>query len=291
MLTTLDTKLLAIFAVSIGSFIFGSIPAVIGLGSRFKHSTVLSSTLCFGGGVLFATSVIHILPDVRTDLPNWSELVFCLGFFFIYMIDVFISTFYGKQNESSTSEGNSFNNDSVRTYGAVEVASEPVVSFNGQQSRGTQRPKTCMNFGLLIAFSVHSLLEGLVIGIQDTPRGVLLLLGAVCSHKLLVAFCLGAELVADGQPWQTLICPMSVFIFGSDVGIILGMIFQADDASGLHSTVPLIEGLAGGTLLYIALCEIIPRERARKLPPYAAFVQFAFLSVGFGVMTALTILL
>ena len=50
----------------------------------------MSAALCFGGGVLFATSVIHILPDVERDLPSWSQLVFCLGFLLIYFLDVVV---------------------------------------------------------------------------------------------------------------------------------------------------------------------------------------------------------
>lgn len=33
----------------------------------------------------------------------------------------------------------------------------------------------CMNFGMILAFTVHAVLEGLVIGIQDTEYGVSIL--------------------------------------------------------------------------------------------------------------------
>ena len=50
------------------SMILGAIP--LKLGPLFNNDTkgwkkvVISILLCFGGGVLFATSIIHMLPEV-----------------------------------------------------------------------------------------------------------------------------------------------------------------------------------------------------------------------------------
>lgn len=70
---------------------------------------------------------------------------------------------------------------------------------------------------------------------------VLLLLGAVCSHKLLVAFCLGTELISGGCHWYSLIVPLSVFVMGSDIGIVLGLIFEIDGSPMLKAVAPYIQ--------------------------------------------------
>ena len=48
--------------------------------------------------------------------------------------------------------------------------------------------------GLLLALTVHAVLEGLAVGLQKATSEVFLLVGAVASHKFVVGFCLGLEL-------------------------------------------------------------------------------------------------
>ena len=105
MLSSLEAKVLAVVAVTFGSYFCGFIPAVLRLGSRYQKSIFLSSTLCFGAGVLLATSVVHILPDVRNDIHQWAEILLCVGFFLIYLIDVLLSSFRFNQELSSDEQG------------------------------------------------------------------------------------------------------------------------------------------------------------------------------------------
>ena len=64
------TKILTMCLLGGISIIVGFIP--LKLGKLFKgsdgsprHGTVFSSLLCFGGGVLLATTLLHLLPEVR----------------------------------------------------------------------------------------------------------------------------------------------------------------------------------------------------------------------------------
>eukprot|EP00095_Tigriopus_kingsejongensis_P008377 maker-scaffold9_size846264-snap-gene-0.9 protein:Tk08377 transcript:maker-scaffold9_size846264-snap-gene-0.9-mRNA-1 annotation:"zinc transporter zip1-like" len=63
--------------------------------SRVQRS-IISCLLCFGGGVLIATSVIHMLPEVREtfalsgidlDEKPVAEILTCVGFFLVYFIE------------------------------------------------------------------------------------------------------------------------------------------------------------------------------------------------------------
>ena len=63
------SKILAMCLLGGISIIIGFIP--LKLGKIFKgsdglprHGTVFSSLLCFGGGVLLATTLLHLLPEV-----------------------------------------------------------------------------------------------------------------------------------------------------------------------------------------------------------------------------------
>lgn len=103
-----DAKLISILVVSLCSYVTGLLPGILGLGSRCQKSTLLSSVLCFGGGVLLATSIVHILPETRESLNKWAEVVFCCGFFGIYCLDVLVHYLnYSPESEASEEVVNS----------------------------------------------------------------------------------------------------------------------------------------------------------------------------------------
>lgn len=70
---------------------------------------------------------------------------------------------------------------------------------------------------------------------------VLLLLSAVSSHKLVVAFCLGAELASDGRSFISLSQSMLVYSLGSTLGIVLGMLVDQWQTSVTFSSIPILQ--------------------------------------------------
>lgn len=169
-------KAVAMLALGLGSFIFGMIPACFSEGTRQKHPLFISCLLCFGGGVLLSTSVVHMLPEAREKLPNYSELMLCIGFFIVYLVDELVHLFYGPGNDPHR-----------QTYGSNEGTSLLHPERNMQQDAemvdrccgDTANPRMCHVshtapcnksssgvIGLLCALFVHSVLEGLAIGLQ-----------------------------------------------------------------------------------------------------------------------------
>ena len=102
---TTGTKILAMCLLGGISIILGFIPLKLGKvfkgndGSH-KHGTIFSSLLCFGGGVLLATSLLHMLPEVNKLLRFIKSkiLLLILSHIFssmlIYMIR-YLSIFLG----------------------------------------------------------------------------------------------------------------------------------------------------------------------------------------------------
>ena len=64
-------KIITMALLGIGGLIFGFLPMKIGQyffnDDKIWKRTFTSVLLCFGGGVIFATSFIHILPEVRLN--------------------------------------------------------------------------------------------------------------------------------------------------------------------------------------------------------------------------------
>ncbi|XP_025409364.1 uncharacterized protein LOC112682830 [Sipha flava] len=116
-------KTFAMLVLGLGSFVLGVVPikltkwwrkdpadpmagrAVAGHshgGDSATGSPVVSLLLCFGGGVLLFTTLLHLQPEVREGvsrlqqaghLPNdqgtehLGDLIFCAGFFMVFIID------------------------------------------------------------------------------------------------------------------------------------------------------------------------------------------------------------
>ncbi|CAH2269410.1 zinc transporter ZIP3 [Pararge aegeria] len=299
-------KVISIVALGLGSFITGMAPACISQSSRERHPLLISCLLCFGGGVLLSTSLTHMLPEAREKLPEYTEVLLCIGFFLVYVVDEIVHFFYGvSQHPFQRHER------VQRSYGTVE---QTLLERRDNDSEMRERccgdtgnPRMCHVshtepcnksssgvIGLLCALFVHSLLEGLAIGLQESASQVLLLLGAVASHKYVVGFCLGAELCASspGRLCAHIIC-VSLFSGGSVAGIAIGAAIENVNSLKDSIAVPIMQALAAGTLLYVTVSEVLPRERARwhERKRGAGMAQFVAVALGFAVMYLLTMYL
>lgn len=171
-----QAKALAMLSLGVGSFILGMAPAYISQNARRRHPLLISCLLCFGGGVLLSTSLLHILPEARETLPNYSELMLCIGFFLVYVIDEIVHIFYGTSERRSGGRYGSGEHTSLlggtdgelgRCYGDPQNPMMCHVSHSEPCSRSSSGI-----IGLLCALFVHSLLEGLAIGLQKTASKV-----------------------------------------------------------------------------------------------------------------------
>lgn len=89
-------KIIAMLALGAGSIIFGLLPAILRVSERRRKPLLISNLLCFGAGVLLATSLVHMLPEVREQLPDHAELILCGGFFLVYVVDELVHACCGE---------------------------------------------------------------------------------------------------------------------------------------------------------------------------------------------------
>lgn len=145
--------------------------------------------------------------------------------------------------------------------------------------------------GLLIvlALSVHELFEGLAVGLESSASNVWYLFGAVAAHKLVLAFCVGVELiVARTHKWLAFAYVLTFSVvspLGIGIGILVsqfGQQQQADGSVGDGGAVVavLLQGLASGTLLYVVFFEILQKDKA-------GLVQLVAVLCGFFIMFGL----
>lgn len=341
-ITRNEAKLLAILALGLGSFAAGILPLFCAQRNRDRFPELISFLLCFGAGVLLATALVHMLPEVRIALKQYAEIVFCVGFFLIYAVDELSHVCGVGGHSHSHSHGHSerlaaavrrssrdstgADYDSSRSYGTSEETKLLSKSENSIQNpqlgsdfevpgssqtlgvtfshdslpremvaaRDPPEQSTGV-FSLLLALVVHSLLEGLAIGVQSTAPGVLLLLGAVSAHKYVVGFCLGVEICSHGSRHHcSHILKILTFSVGSVAGIAVGMILDQVDQTFNQLVIPVLQGVAGGTLLYVTVSEVLPRERGKRPDMrfrHIGLLQLTAVMLGFAVMSFLSLII
>ena len=114
---------------------------------------------------------------------------------------------------------------------------------------------------LLIALSFHSIFEGLAIGLQQDLGQLISLFIAVIAHKAIMAFSLGLTLAQATLSAKQYVMSIMVFSLASPFGMGIGILLAdmdhslaADVANGI------LQGIAGGTFLYITFFEVLPHE-------------------------------
>lgn len=115
---------------------------------------------------------------------------------------------------------------------------------------------------LLLTLSMHSVFEGLAIGLQGTTRDVLSIFAPVALHKSILAFSLGVNLVqSEMKPWG-IIRSNIIFAITAPVGIGIGILIVDISPDSIVTTLidGILQGIACGTFLYIVFFEILPHE-------------------------------
>ena len=66
------------------------------------------------------------------------------------------------------------------------------ISPSGDSSASTQ----LREFFTVLALSLHAVFEGLAVGLEESTAGVWTLFAAIATHKFVISFCMGVELVS-----------------------------------------------------------------------------------------------
>lgn len=160
---------------------------------------------------------------------------------------------------------------------------------------------------ILLAFSAHSIFDGISIGVQSSPTEVWHLLLAILSHKLLIAFILSFQVYDRCFVYTTTATGImsrepvagakrvlwffgALFALMSPLGILLVILVMDEPAAGQPLNLPVIvlSALASGTILYLVFLEIIDKSLARV--HLNGFTQLVALLVGFGLMHSVVML-
>ncbi|XP_063699047.1 zinc transporter ZIP3 [Culicoides brevitarsis] len=362
----LYAKITAMTVLFVASTIFGLLPFKLSkwlnwtVDENARTSTVISTLLSFGGGVLLATTFLHLQPEIAETIESLqakgsmgdlsfslAPFLMCAGFFMIYLIEEVIHTYLLSQENSSKAAANGelegafvrginaresvllkrkkkteIRNGSISTTELIsnDVESQKDERTNNNETKGSEAvvvkkdPHNGHNHnhathnhnhipvfkatddesmlvsslrGLLIvlALSIHELFEGLAVGLEPTAASAWYMFGAVSAHKLVIAFCIGVELVVIRTKLWLGILYVIIFAIVSPIGIGVGILLsEANNAEAFAVPSVILQGLASGTLLYVIFFEVLSKEKSGIIQ-YFAVVAGYFIMFGLQLLT------
>jgi len=204
-MSLLLVRVVSMFALGLVTWIVGLLP-LLGVrrgwmsGSESSQSprvqTLLSSLICFGGGVILTSCLTHMLPDVNeiataaieaetfpdSGLPV-AEILVLAGFLMIYMLEELVHFLLVRfaHLEDDDDKHSGANNNHGHSHDNIDVPTE--ASFQAA-ARG---------FLVVLALSIHDLFEGMALGVTRRQTSAWFLLLAFASHKWVISGCLGLK--------------------------------------------------------------------------------------------------
>ena len=134
---------------------------------------------------------------------------------------------------------------------------------------------------LLLALSVHSVFEGLAIGVSRTTDSTFRLIIAVLIHKIIAALVLGIRFRHANASQLHGALMILIFACATPLGTLIGMVISSNGDAGTDG---ICNALAIGTFLYIAASEIVVQEFSVSKH---TVIKFIFFILGLCVIAAM----
>ncbi|KAI7814421.1 zinc transporter ZIP1 [Triplophysa rosa] len=296
----LQVKVGALVGLLFLTLLFGLIPArmkwfQVTSGTEI-HKAVLSFVSCFAGGVFLSACLLDIIPDYLSDIHEelqirgldngfpLAEFIMACGFFTVLILEKIVMSFRerhrGEERAPLLAPVGHGHADGHHSLNDLEGSGHHVhVDLHAHSS--------FRSFMLFLSLSLHSVFEGLAIGLQTTDTKVLEICIAILVHKSIIVFSLSVKLVQSEVKPLWVVLYVTVFAMMSPLGIGIGIIvIEAELEAGVLIQA-VLEGLAAGTFIYITFLEILPHELNS---PERPLLKVLFLLCGFSVMAALSFL-
>ncbi|XP_074538655.1 zinc transporter ZIP3 [Halichoeres trimaculatus] len=300
----LEIKLGALVVLLTVTLLFGFMPLCVVRGAGRcsvdpdLRRRLLSLISCFAGGVFLATCLLDLLPDYLQSISEafsnagitlqfpLPEFIMAMGFFLVLVLEQIILAFKDQSSPLTEERRALLVDSSVQTNGHHH-------SHHRHGSEGSDGGHFHVDFSsqsalrafiLVFSLSLHSVFEGLAVGLVEEGKEVLEICLALMIHKSIISFSLSFKLCQSRLRRSVVVGCLLLFAVMSPLGIGVGIGLTETRTSPQHQLArSTLEGLAGGTFLYITFMEILPHELSS---PRNRILKVAMLLVGFAVVTA-----
>ncbi|KHN83968.1 Zinc transporter ZIP3 [Toxocara canis] len=281
-----------------------------------KVACTLSLLSCFAGGVFLATCFLDVIPHVNANFHMFNtnsslntayplpELLFCVGFFAVYLLEELCVRLFAHDPHSSNSPKSVLKGEQQRING-VESDSDGDSKLQSKTRRddiesityGQLRrmssiaeslsktgPGALQSITFAIAMSFHSILEGLALGVQDSKAAMTTLFISLMLHKGIEAFSVGLQ-ISKSNSQRVKVAAITILVYSlmTPIGSLIGICIQNSNMEVVlkEGLITLLEALAVGTFIYVTFFEVLGAERANE---FSNVVQLLAIIAGFTII-------
>lgn len=283
----LTAKIIFIFTMIGSAGIVGYAPMMI--KSFYNSPKIVSVGNCFAAGIFLLVGIVHLLADSQEAFDEtFPDDPIPLGYIIViagYALMVFIENiiFPGHNHSHEHVEENK-NDNKENAKKSIEMKQTVPLNANFEIER---TPHECENIDcpvsssphayesylpgavLTAALVVHSIFEGIAMGLLDTQSSVISLGVAILIHNVPAALALAIKFKGV-KKWISALL-MLAFIISSPIGIAIGISLSNLAYPAIKGT---FLGISAGTFIYIACTEIMSEEMAKPNIKVAKYIGF-----------------
>lgn len=235
---------------------------IIGVLLKGKGNKVMGRVLSFAGGVMVGVVAFEMIPESvsMSVVSDWKPSGVLLA---VAMLIVGMAVIYGLNKALDVLENMRETHKQLAElhHETAVLAAKEDVNLGGTAAVRSEAAakKSMIKAGLimLLAIAFHNFPEGMAIGATGaaaTETGVLVAI-IIAVHNIPEGMAISAPLASGGMgAWKTIgltTLAGAATVIGAVIGILVGGISLV--ATGICM------GLAGGAMLYVTFCEILPQ--------------------------------
>lgn len=213
-------KIIAAVSIFLIAFVIGAIPLIFVRSRRLKSLLTYCDALT--AGLFLGIGLIHLLPEA-------------------------VEQVIAQQPPGSTTAVIALCTATTILMYAIEYTGKKMARQNSLHS-------AWISYLLMIVLSIHSILEGLVLGIESDTKYVMTLFIVIMAHKGAAAFSIITNMLMNHIARYKIIISLVLFSLATPLGILLGKTLL--DTNWLETNryiQPYFDAIAAGTFIYIAI--------------------------------------
>jgi solute carrier family 39 (zinc transporter), member 1/2/3 len=263
-------KIIFIFCMLLSAGFFGFLPLIS--PSFHKNENYLSIGNCFAAGIFIIVGLAGLLPDAQaslsedlsSDIPLAYVLAACGYMTILFVENVLFS--HSHDISHSHLDQHLANADLSINVESDFKPSHKSLSLHKHDELNAVLPGAILTAALVI----HSIFEGIALGLISSKSSTITLAVAVLIHNIPAAIALGIK-IQRVRRWVYFLL-MGMFVVASPFSTMMGILISGSGAPGVEGV---FLSFSAGTFIYIGCSEILPEEMEKefsKVVKFAAFV-------------------